>query len=202
MRYVRGMEDVTIGEGFTEDEREHVAALYYEAFERKLRPGFVDEATGRKVVRAALRSDHLLVARQSGRVVGVCGFYQAGMGAADLGWSRLRESLSVLAALRASLLMSVLSRSDRPDALVLDGICVDRTARGRGTGTALLSAAADKARRTGASTVRLSVVDVNPRARALYERHGFTPAGRGTLGPLSAVYGFNGYTTMELEVSR
>jgi ribosomal protein S18 acetylase RimI-like enzyme len=196
------MDDVSIDEGFTEEEREHVAALYWEAFGRKLRPGFVDEPTGRAVVRSALRSARLLVARQKGHVVGVCGFYQAGTGAADLGWSWLRESLSVPAALRASLVLSVLSRSDRPDALVLDGICVDRAARGRGIGTSLLSAAADKARHIGARTVRLSVVDINPRARALYERHGFTPAGRGALGFLSPVYGFDRYTLMELEVSR
>ncbi|KQT98119.1 GNAT family N-acetyltransferase [Sanguibacter sp. Leaf3] len=196
------MEDMTVGEGFSEAERGHVAALYWEAFGRKLRPAFTDEPTGLAVVRAALRSDRLLVARQSGRVVGACGFYQAGVGAADLRWSPLRESLSTLAALRATLVLSVLARSDRPGALVLDGICVDHAARGRGTGTALLSAAADKARRTGASRVRLSVVDDNPRARALYERRGFTPTGRGTLGPLSSVYGFDGYTTMELEVRR
>jgi ribosomal protein S18 acetylase RimI-like enzyme len=172
------MEDVRIDEGFSEDERDHVAALYWEAFGRKLRPGFVDEPTGRAVVRAALRSDHLLVARRSGQVVGVCGYYEDGTGAADLRWSRLRG------------------------ALVLDGICVDPAARGRGIGTALLGAASDKARRIGARVVRLSVIGTNPRARALYERHGFTPAGHGSLGPLSPVYGFDGYTTMELEVSR
>lgn len=168
------MGHVSVADGFTEDEREHVAALYWEAFGRKLRPGFVDEPTGRAIVRAALRSEHLLVARQSGRVVGVCGFYRVGAGAADLGWSRLRESLSFL----------------------------DRATRGRGIGAALLSAAADKARCIGASAVRLSVIDVNARARALYERHGFTPVGSGSLGPLSAVYGFGRYTTMELEVRR
>lgn len=196
------MEDLTVEEGFTEDEREHVAALYWEAFGSKLRPAFVDERTGRAVVRAALRSDRLLVARQSGRVVGACGFSQANVGAADLRWPPLRESLSTLAALRATLVLSVLAHSDRPGTLVLDGICVDRAVRGHGTGTALLTAAADKARQTGASRVRLSVIDDNPRARALYERRGFTPAGRGTLGPLASVYGFDGYTTMELEVSR
>ena len=196
------MEDVRIDEGFSEDERDHVAALYWEAFGRKLRPGFVDEPTGRAVVRAALRSDHLLVARRSGQVVGVCGYYEDGTGAADLRWSRLRESLSVHAALRASLVLSVLSRSQHPGALVLDGICVDPAARGRGIGTALLGAASDKARRIGARVVRLSVIGTNSRARALYERHGFTPAGHGSLGPLSPVYGFDGYTTMELEVSR
>lgn len=196
------MEDTSIEEGFTEDERGDVAALYWEAFGRKLRPGFIDEPTGRMVVRAAMRSDRFLVARRAGRVMGVCGFHHDGTGAADLGWVRLREVHSIPAALRALLVLSVLSRSDRPDALVLDGICVDRAARGRGMGASLLSAAADRARRIGASTVQLSVIDANPRARALYERHGFTRVGHGGLRPLSPVYGFDGYTTMELQVGR
>lgn len=199
---IEGMGDMSIHESFTEGERERVASLYWEAFERKFRHGFANKSTGRAVVGAALCSAHLLVARDEGNVVGVCGFYQADTGSADLRWSRLRESLSAPKALRARLVLSVLSRAGHPNALVLDGICVDRTARGRGIGTALLSAAVDKARRIGARKVRLSVVDVNPRARALYERQGFIPVGGGTLGALSPVYGFNGYTTMELEVGR
>lgn len=196
------MRDSIITEGFAEGERTCVAALYWEAFGRKLRPGFVDESTGREVVRAALRSSHLLVAREGDQIMGICGFYQAGTGATDLGWARLRGSLSVPAALRARVVLSVLSRSDRPGTLVLDGISVDPSARGRGVGTALLSAAVDKARRIGARALSLSVVDANHRARALYERQGFTPTGGGTLGSLAPIYGFGGYTTMELKVSR
>lgn len=196
------MADVSIDEGFTEGEREQVAALYWEAFGRTLSPGFADESTGRAVVRAVLRSSHLLVAREGGHVVGVCGFRQHGTGAASFGWARLRQLLSAPAALRAILVLSVLSRSDLPDTLVLDGICVDRAARGRGIGTSLLSAAADKARRIGAENISLSVVDANPRARTLYERRGFTPTRRGALGPLAPVYGFDGYTVMALKVGR
>ena len=132
--------------------------------------------------------------------MGVCGFYQAGTGAADLGWSRLRQTLSAPASLRASLVLSLLSRTDAQDALVLDGICVDRATRGRGIGSTLLAEAAQKAQRLGLRAVKLSVIDTNPRARALYERHGFTPTGRGSLGLLAPVYGFDGYTTMELQV--
>lgn len=196
------MDEVLISRGFTEDERGRVASLYWEAFGRKLRPGFVDEPTGIAVVRAALRRDHMLVARRGDDVLGVCGFYDAGAGAADLSWSRLRRTLSVPAALRASFVLSVLSRSASPGSLVLDGICVDRAARGVGIGTALLRAASEGARRHDARTVRLSVIDGNPRARGLYERQGFVPVDRGTLGPLSPVYGFDGYTTMELAVDQ
>lgn len=196
------MGDAVVAEGFTEEERPRVAALYWGAFGHKLRAGFIDEPTGRRVIKAALRNTNMLVAREHDAVVGVCGFHADGTGCADLAWSRLRRSLSVPAALRATLVLSLLSHSERPGALVLDGICVDEAARGRGIGSSLLSAAADKARRMGARTVNLSVIDRNRRARALYARHGFTPVGRGALGLLSPVYGFDGYTAMELEVGR
>jgi ribosomal protein S18 acetylase RimI-like enzyme len=196
------MNSVTITRSFTEDERVRVGFLYWEAFVRKLRSGFADEATGMAVVRAALRPENMLVARRGGDVVGVCGFYDAGTGAADLTWSRLRRTLSIPAALRARLVLSLLSRTNRPGSLVLDGICVDSSARGLGIGTALLSAATDHARQAGARTVRLSVVDGNPRAHALYERRGFVPVDSGSLGLLSPVYGFDGYTTMERAVDQ
>jgi [ribosomal protein S18]-alanine N-acetyltransferase len=48
---------------------------------------------------------------------------------------------------------------------------------GRGTGTALLLALVDEARRRGCTEVLLEVREDNPRARRLYQRHGFTDVG-------------------------
>jgi [ribosomal protein S18]-alanine N-acetyltransferase len=48
---------------------------------------------------------------------------------------------------------------------------------GRGTGTALLLALVDEARRRGHTEVLLEVREDNPRARRLYQRHGFTEVG-------------------------
>ncbi len=48
---------------------------------------------------------------------------------------------------------------------------------GRGTGTALLLALVDQARRRGCTEVLLEVREDNPRARRLYQRHGFTEVG-------------------------
>lgn len=48
---------------------------------------------------------------------------------------------------------------------------------GRGTGTALLLALVDEARRRGCTEVLLEVREDNPRARRLYQRHGFTEVG-------------------------
>jgi RimJ/RimL family protein N-acetyltransferase len=57
------------------------------------------------------------------------------------------------------------------------GILVHRDFRGRGVGQSLMSAAIEACRGTF-DLVRLSVFATNPRARALYERHGFVAIGR------------------------
>ena len=56
---------------------------------------------------------------------------------------------------------------------LIDELYLEPAARGRGLGTALLAAACDWARGQGAEVARLEVNRHNPRARALYLRHGF-----------------------------
>lgn len=189
--------------GFDADERERVGRLYWDAFGPKLMAAFRHERTGRRVIAACLHSDRVLLARNdtgSGEVVGVCGYHQDGHGAVDMTWRRLRSFLSPAASVWALAALGVLSRPSRSDVLVLDGICVDEPARSRGVGSMLLDAALDVARGQGKQQLQLSVIEANPRARALYERHGFAAVERGSLGPLRHLYGFDRYITMRKEV--
>jgi len=57
-------------------------------------------------------------------------------------------------------------------------IAVDPTARRRGIGTALLTAALAEAAARGADEVVLEVAETNAAALALYARHGFAAVGR------------------------
>lgn len=183
-----------------EQDRARAAALYWEAFGRKLRPAFATEDVGAAVVRASLRPDRMLVARANGSVIGVCGYSADGVSAVDLSWASLRSHLSRLGAIRAVAVLALLARSSSRDVLVLDGICVAGNQRGKGIGTALLDAAGVRARELRRRAIRLSVVDTNPRAEALYRRLGFAAVDEGSLGVLSVVYGFNRYITMERTV--
>lgn len=56
---------------------------------------------------------------------------------------------------------------------LVDELYLEPAARGRGLGSALLAAACDWARGQGAEVARLEVNRHNPRAKALYLRHGF-----------------------------
>ncbi len=57
--------------------------------------------------------------------------------------------------------------------VLVDELYLEPAARGRGLGGALLAAACDWARGQGAEAARLEVNRHNPRAKALYLRHGF-----------------------------
>lgn len=196
------MQEVIIGDGFNDDQRERVADLFWEAFGRKLRPGFVDERAGRAVLFATLRSDRMLVASRSGEVLGICGYHHDGVGSIDLSWSNVKGVISFPSFLRATLVLAIISTTNRKGALVLDGIAVQGAARGQGIGTALLNAATRKAEVSGASVLRLAVIDSNPKARALYEREGFHEVQAGSIGPLAGIYGFKNYVNMERTVQR
>lgn len=193
---------LTVTHGFDDAERDRVGALYWEAFGDKLSAAFRHRSTGAVVVAEALRADRMIVARHAGEVVGACGYLHDGHGAADMTWGLLRGHVSRVEAAWASAALATLRRSARARTLVLDGICVDERHRGRGIGSRLLDATVDLARSHDADAVQLSVVDTNPRAAALYRRHGFEAVGPGSLGPLRHLYGFDGYTTMRKGVER
>ncbi|HEY4531147.1 MAG TPA: GNAT family N-acetyltransferase [Luteimonas sp.] len=57
--------------------------------------------------------------------------------------------------------------------VLVDELYLAPDARGRGLGSALLAAACDWARAQDAEVIRLEVNRHNPRAKALYLRHGF-----------------------------
>lgn len=66
--------------------------------------------------------------------------------------------------------------------VLIDELYLEPSARGRGLGSALLAAACDWARGHGAEVARLEVNRHNPRAKALYLRHGFRDDDRDILG--------------------
>jgi GNAT superfamily N-acetyltransferase len=61
--------------------------------------------------------------------------------------------------------------------LELQKLYLRRGETGRGTGSRVLAAILRRAQREGARRVWLGALDSNPRARALYERHGFRQVG-------------------------
>ncbi len=191
-------DQLTITPGFRPHDRELVAKLFWHAFRGKLGKIMWPERRALDFVAANLDPDFALAARDhAGNLLGVAGF-KTSDGALLAGDLRsLAASYGWFGALWRGAILGLLEREVEPDVLLMDGIFVARTARGQGVGTALLHAICDTARARGLSAVRLDVIDVNPRARALYQREGFVEIDTQDIGFLRYLMNFRSSSRMQ-----
>ncbi|MGC1503479.1 MAG: N-acetyltransferase [Sulfitobacter sp.] len=189
--------DFTITKGFRQYERGHIAELYWEAFAPKLKHVLGPPTKAVSFIAAHLDPDFALIGRgPDDGILGVAGF-KTQQGALIGGTLRdVAETYGWLAACWRGPVLAMLERDLIKDVLLMDGICVSAQARGLGLGTALLDAIKQEAAAKGLSSVRLDVINTNPRARALYQREGFTEIGQESLGPLKYLFGFESSTKM------
>ncbi|MET9395885.1 GNAT family N-acetyltransferase [Streptomyces sp. NPDC006624] len=190
------IEDVTCRRGVPEGSEKEVAALYWEAFGRKLGPALNPPDTGRAFIAAHVNRDRGVTALVDGTVVGVAGYQ---LGGRALTGGDVRDVLSAYGLIRGLPRLAVLAlfeRTPREGELVMDGIAVDARHRGCGIGSLLLKQVVAIAAENGCRRTRLDVIDTNPRARALYERHGFVARHTEQTPYLRRLMGFGAVTTM------
>ncbi|MEU7578523.1 GNAT family N-acetyltransferase [Streptomyces sp. NPDC041068] len=194
---------VLIHRGIPEGVEPQVAALYWEAFGRKLGAALGPPDKGRSFLAAHLHHDRAVTALDGeGRVVGVAGYDLAGRALTGGSPLDVLSCYGPLKGLPRLALLALFTRRPAKGELVMDGICVAAAHRGSGIGSLLLREVAAVAAENGRSRIRLDVIDVNPRARALYERHGFIAVRTRQTPFLRTLMGFGAVTTMRRRVHR
>ncbi|MEU2064896.1 GNAT family N-acetyltransferase [Streptomyces sp. NPDC013455] len=180
---------------------EQVAALYWEAFGRKLAPALDPPDKGRAFIAAHLHHDRGVVALAGGRVVGVAGYRLGGRPLCGGGVKDVLTTYGMFRGLPRLAVLALFERTPAEGELVMDGIAVEADQRGRGIGGLLLREIAAVAADHGCHRIRLDVIDANPRARSLYERHGFTAHRTEQTPWLRGLMGFGAVTTMHRPVA-
>jgi ribosomal protein S18 acetylase RimI-like enzyme len=188
---------ITIHHGLPDRLRDDAARLYWQAFGGKLGRVLGPQDKAYALLDRVMRGDHAIVAlADDGALLGLVGFKSPGGAFAGGSLVDLIGIYGTPGALWRAGLLWLLERDLDNDRFLMDGICVADRARGQGVGTALLDAICDEGRSRGYPSVRLDVIDVNPRARALYERQGFVATRTSRIGALRWVFGFSASTTM------
>lgn len=186
--------------GIAQADRATAAALYWQAFGGKLGRVLGPDQKALTLLSRVMRTDHGLGAYHGETLVGLVGFKTSKGALVD---GTLADFCAVYGAVSGTcraLLLGLLERDVDNTNFLLDGICVDAAARSQGVGTALLAALEDEARTRHYTSLRLDVIDSNPRARALYERLGFTATGTTSVGIARPLFGFKSTTTMIKEL--
>ncbi|MDW3225136.1 MAG: GNAT family N-acetyltransferase [Paracoccaceae bacterium] len=189
--------EYTITPGFRPDECDRVASLYWQAFGFKLGRVLGPDARATAFLRHVLDPDFALVARgERGEILGIAGFKTAQGALVGGDYEDLKKIYGAWGGLWRGMILSVIERDLEEGVLLMDGICVAQQARGMGLGTALLEAVKAHACGLGKRSVRLDVIDSNPRAKSLYLRRGFSAQRTEAMGPLRFIFRFNAATQM------
>lgn len=195
------MAGISIQQGIPNAARGDAARLYWEAFGDKLGHVLGPGARARAFFEATLDGDFALSAVDDrGNLLGLAGFKTHDGAMTGAGFRAMAAVYGIGGAAWRIACLAALEREVLRDVLLMDGICVDEGARGQGVGSALLDAIKAEALARGLPTVRLDVIDTNPRARALYERKGFVAEHETRLGLLRHVFGFERATAMTCDV--
>ncbi|MEM7268476.1 MAG: GNAT family N-acetyltransferase [Pseudomonadota bacterium] len=183
--------DVTLRLGLPEEKRAEAARLYLEGFSKKLAPILGQDDRAAEYLTKVIRPDNALVALgRGGVVIGIAGFHDEKGGLIGGGFRDMIDAFGMRSAARSWFLMSLFTRAPKPNQLLIEGVVVASDVRSRGVGTEMLDALVDLAKTRGFRQVRLEVVDTNPRAKALYEREGFSVEGRESIWPFHGLFGF------------
>lgn len=193
--------DINILRGLPAGQREAAVHLYWQAFGAKLGRLMGPEARALAYFARVLRSDQAVCALDgSGALVGIAGFRTASGSFAHGNRHDMMAVYGRLGAAWRAAAWRLLGAERESWRFQLEGLCVREGHRGYGVGSALIEAICDEARARGHSEVRLDVTLGNSRARALYERAGFTAIGEERLGALALLFGYRGATRMMRQV--
>lgn len=191
---------MTVRRGVPAGAERRVAELYWDAFGRKLGPALNPASRAVPFIAAHLNTDRAVCALLDGRLVGLAGYHHGGRAFTGGSARAVLRAYGHLRGLPRLLLLSLFERRPAPGQLVMDGIAVDPDMRGRGVGGLLIEEVAAVAAEQGCREIRLDVIDTNPRARALYERRGFTAVRTEYTPYLRGLLGFGAVTTMHRPV--
>lgn len=180
-----------------------VAELYEEAFGLKFCRAIPDKNKRLNVLSKSFVPEYSFAAFSDKKLVGLAGFKVAsGSLTGGIGATGLIEQLGFLGGLWACFVFSLFERELEERELVMDGIAVDSDFRGQGIGSLLLDQIITYAKENNFESIRLDVIDSNPRARKLYESKGFVALKSESFPYLKWLVGFSGATTMKLDLKK
>ena len=185
------MEEIIYQIGIPHQYMDEAVALYEEAFGKKISVAVKESSDRKKLFSSCLVPEYAISAISNSRLVGIAGIHtKIGSLTGGIGYKELITLLGFIKGNKAALIFAFYERKPKEGELVMDGISVHSEFRGKGIGGALLSKVKERAYINGFSNIRLDVIDINPRAKALYERSGFKVVKKEEFPYLKNILGF------------
>jgi len=193
--------EITYQIGLPAKFRSSAVRLYDEAFGKKFSVAVRSDESRLLLLNNCFNLEYAIVAISESKLIGIAGFHTPSGSLTDgITYSELLSHLGCIKGNWAALIFSLYERKPTPGELIMDGIVVHSDARGKGVGSRLLEEVASYAKEHEFGRVRLDVIDINSKAKKLYERKGFKAVKTECFPYLRWLLGFGGSTTMELRL--
>lgn len=194
-------DDINYHVGLPEKYRDSAVDLYDEAFGQKFAVAIPSKEKRILFLKKCFILDYVIGAVYKDKLIGIAGFQTPeGSLTGGITYSELLSLLGFVKGNWAAVIFDFYQRKAAFKELIMDGIAVHSDARGKGVGSHLLTEVAKYAKVHKFNSVRLDVIDINTKAKILYERMGFKSVKTESYPYLKWLLGFSGSTTMELSV--
>jgi ribosomal protein S18 acetylase RimI-like enzyme len=185
--------EITISRSVPEEYREKAVLLFEQAFGEKISVAVNNKEQRLDLFSRSFDLNFALAAISDGQLVGIAGFSIDGKSlTSKLEYADLIKTLGIVKGNWAALILSMFKRNANPNQLLMDGISVYENFRGQGIGKKLLNALISFAKESGFKSIRLDVINTNPRAKKLYEKSRFYEIKNDKYPYLKWLLGFSG----------
>lgn len=198
------MTDLKVQLGIQPEHIKGAARLYAFAFQKKFEKILDHPEAVSQLLEDGINPQRGIAAlSQSNELLGISGFHMHGTSFTDLQIRSLVRKYGIIKGVFKFIMLALLfhRKPDNKHQLLMDGIVVKEGNRGRGTGKLLFAELEKLALQNHMTSIRLDVIDENPKAKILYGKLGFIPV-KYTAVPqlISRLIGVSGVTTMVKEL--
>lgn len=191
-------EKITYRVGIPESYRNATAELYDVAFGEKIALGVPEKEKRIALLNRCMLLEYAIGAFDKENLVGIAGFHtpDGHLTGRKISLSDMTTLLGIWGGIKASVILSMFGRKPKENELLMDGISVAPAGRGQGIGSKLLNEVKKYALKNNFASVRLDVIDTNPKAKKLYSRMGFKVTETNHFPRMKKHLGFSGVDTM------
>ncbi|MCD4669149.1 MAG: GNAT family N-acetyltransferase [Actinomycetia bacterium] len=192
-----------INKGLPGKFKDSAADLFLNALGEKFIPILGEKNKAKEAIELSINQDNCFSAENESKLLGFLAFQINETSFLNPSLAILISVYGLFSGILKAIGLSMLEYKTNSNEIHIEAIAVDESARGKGIGTKLLDAIFQLASEKRYKTITLEVIDINPRARELYERIGFEVVKQSRIWPLNKLIGwpFNKVFLMKKEIS-
>jgi ribosomal protein S18 acetylase RimI-like enzyme len=180
-----------INKGLPENYKNSVANLFLSALGEKFIPILGENNKAKQLLELSINQANCFSIENESELLGFLAFQINKTTFLNPPLTTIISLYGVFGGILKAIGLSILRHKTESNEIYIEAVAVNELARGKGIGTKLFDAIFQLANEKGYNNITLDVIDINPRAKELYERMGFEVVKQSKVWPLNKLIGWS-----------